>query len=406
MKPTKLPLKKNYYELKRNMLTTFLTALSIFCVFLPLSPAVLVSTTYGKVEGLTASYSNVSAPFKSVSKFLGVPFAAPPIGKLRFEAPQPPKVWKPNTLPTKKHGDLCWQGPDLEFLAKLFIGNFSYNEDCLYLDVYTPNVSSSLPVMVYIHGGGYQGGTSATFPGDILALHGVVVVVIQYRLGPFGFLTTGDSAAPGNFGMLDQVEALKWVRDNIENFGGNPSKVTIFGVSAGGSSVSLHLMSPLSQGLFHQVIAESGVDLSPFAIQPVSLGLHHANKLAQKLGCSTSDHNSMAACMREKKASDVQKASETINYRFVDYLQWAPVVDKLFLHDTPQNLRKKGNFKNATMMISFNSHEAGGTLGLIAKRSFGMMESLDNGVNPSFFKRFLSELAHARNDGYVDIYCF
>ena len=85
-----------------------------------------------------------------------------------------------------------------------------------------------------------------------------------------GFLTTGDTAAPGNFGMLDQVEALKWVQDNIENFGGNPNKVTIFGVSAGGSSVSLHLLSPLSKGLFHQAITESGVDLSPFAIQPTS----------------------------------------------------------------------------------------------------------------------------------------
>ena len=376
------------------------TKFFIFCTFSPVVQSVIVSTKYGEIEGLVASYPNVSAPFESVSKFLGVPFASPPIRELRLRPPQRPKVWKPNVLQAKKYGNLCIQPKRDEWLFKIYVQNFSYSEDCLYLDIYTPTeLNARLPVLFYIHGGAYETGASLMYPSDILALQGVVVVVIQYRLGPFGFLTTGDSAAPGNFGMLDQVEALKWVRDNIENFGGNPSKVTIFGVSAGGSSVSLHLMSPLSQGLFHQVIAESGVDLSPFAIQPVSLGLHHANKLAQKLGCSTSDHNSMAACMREKKASDVQKASETINYRFVDSLQWAPVVDKLFLHDTPQNLRKKGNFKNATMMISFNSHEAGGTLGLIAKRSFGMMESLDNGVNPSFFKRFLSELAHARNDG-------
>ena len=128
----------------------------------------------------------------------------------------------------------------------------------MYLDVYTPNVSLSLPLMVYIHGGGYDVGTAATSPSDILALQGVVVVVIQYRLGPFGFLTTGDSAAPENLGMLDQVEALKWVKENIENFDGNPGKVTIFGESAGGTSVSLHLLSPLSQDLFHQVIAEVG----------------------------------------------------------------------------------------------------------------------------------------------------
>ena len=181
--------------------------------------------------------------------------------------------------------------------------------------------------MVYIHGGGYQGGTSVTFPGDMLALQGVVVVVIQYRLGPFGFLTTGDSAAPGNLGMLDQVKALKWVRDNVKNFGGNPGKVTIFGVSAGGSSVSLHLLSPLSKGLFHRVIAESGVDLSPFAIQPISFGLRYGKELAKKLSCPTGDHKAMVACIREKKSVGHQKASEKLNYRFVDHVLWAPVVD-------------------------------------------------------------------------------
>ena len=137
--------------------------------------------------------------------------------------------------------------------------------------------------MVYIHGGGYELGSALPWPGDILALQGLVVVVIQYRLGPFGFLTTGDSASPGNFGMLDQVEALKWVKENIENFGGNPNKVTIFGESAGATSVSLHLMSPLSQGLFHRAIAESGVDLCSWAIQPTSFGVNYAKELSQKL---------------------------------------------------------------------------------------------------------------------------
>ena len=252
-------------------LTVLLTTFLIFCVCLPLVPSVIVTTKYGNIEGLTASYPNATGPFKSVSKFLGVPYAAPPIGKLRFKAPQPPQEWKPNTRPAKTHGNICWQSDTFEELVKMFTPSFKYSEDCLYLDIYTPDVGSSLPVMVYIHGGGYEGGNAILFPSDVLALHGLVVVVIQYRLGPFGFLTTGDSAAPGNFGMLDQVEALKWINKNIVNFGGNPGKVTIFGESAGGTSVSLHLLSPLSKDLFHQAIAESGVDLSPFAIQPTSV---------------------------------------------------------------------------------------------------------------------------------------
>ena len=252
---------------------------SILCVLLPLVIAVRVTTNYGDIEGLVSSYPNSSFTYRSVSKFLGIPFAAAPIGELRLKPPKEPVAWKPNVRQAKKHGNICMQKKTYEFFVRMFIQNFTYSEDCLYLDIYTPNVTLSLPVMFYIHGGGYVYRTAITFPSDLLALHGVMVVVIQYRLGPFGFLTTGDSAAPGNFGMLDQVAALQWVKDNIKGFGGDPDKVTIFGLSAGGTSVSLHLLSPLSEGLFHQAIAESGVDLSPFAVQPVSFGLRFANEL-------------------------------------------------------------------------------------------------------------------------------
>ena len=158
--------------------------------------------------------------------------------------------------------------------------NITYSEDCLFLDVYTPNVSLSLPVIIYIHSGAYTGGHSVAFPSDILALHGVVVVVIQYRLGPFGFFMTEDSSAPGNLGLLDQVVALKWVKENIENFGGDPNEITLLGESAGGSSVNFHIMSPPSNDLFHQAIAESCVDLYPWAIQPSSYGIRLAKELA------------------------------------------------------------------------------------------------------------------------------
>ena len=384
------------------MLSTLLVRLSIFsvfCAFLPLVKSVTVSTKYGNIQGLVTSYPNASGPFRSVSKFLGVPFAAPPTGELRLKPPQPPIAWKPKVWQATKHASICWQSKLFEFYFKMFTPVFSYSEDCLYLNVFSPDVSLSLPVMVYIHGGAYEYGTAITSPSDFLALHGVVVVVIQYRLGPFGFLTTGDSAAPGNFGMLDQVQALKWVKENIEHFGGDPSKVTIFGLSAGATSVTLHLLSPLSKGLFHQAIAESGVDLSPFAIQPVSFGLRFAKELAEKLDCTTSDHSAMITCIREKQDTEIQKASDSITYHFYDYLRWAPVVDNHFLLDTPRNLRSKGDFKKAKLMISFNSQEGGSSVGLFANSSFGMAVSVDNGVSPSFFKEFITKFAHGRNPG-------
>ena len=380
------------------MLSTFLLT-SAFCAVLPLVHSITVSTKYGDIEGLVAPYPDADGPYKSVSKFFGVPFAAPPIGKLRLKPPQPPQEWKPQVRQAKTHGDICWQSNAFEFYIKIFTPVFSYSDDCLYLDVYTPNVNLRLPVMVYIHGGGYEGGTSRILPGDILALHGVVVVVIQYRLGPFGFLTTGDSAAPGNFGMLDQVEALKWIKENIENFGGDPSKVTIFGESAGATSVTLHLLSPLSEGLFHQAIAESGVDLSPFAVQNVSFGLRFTKELAEKLDCTTSDHSVMVDCIRDKRDTDIQKASDSINYRYYDDLRWAPVVDNHFLLDTPRNLRKKGDFKKVKLMISFNSNEGATSLGLMAKSSFDLTDSVDDGVSFSIFKGFVTQLAYARASG-------
>ena len=384
-----------------SLLEMLLTTTLLWAIF-PTIQLMTVSTKYGDLEGLIDSYPNPFTLFTSVIKFLGVPFAAPPIGNLRFKAPLPPNEWKPTVRQAKVLGKICWQDKTNEFLDKLFNENFIYSEDCLYLNVYTPNVSQSFPVMVYIHVGGYELGSALPWPGDILALLGLVVVVIQYRLGPFGFLTTGDSASPGNFGMLDQVEALKWVKENIENFGGNPNKVTIFGESAGATSVSLHLMLPLSQGLFHRVIAESGVDLCSWAIQPTSFGVNYAKDLSQKLNCPVGNHDAMVNCIREKGAADIQNASKSTNsYGPVDYLQWAPVVDKNFLHDTPQKLRGKGDFKRVPLMIGFTRNESADSLETMAEKFFGLTESVDNGVSPVYFKTFIAKLSQALNSRLI-----
>ena len=292
--------------------TELLLCLSLFFVLMPLVTPIRVSTGYGEVEGLQESYPNSSFTYKSVTKFLGFPFATPPVGDLRMKAPKEPASWKPNVRPAKQHGNICVQKKTLEFQVPMFPQNFTYSEDCLYLDVYSQNVSQDLPVMVYIHGGAYEYGTAIWHRGDYLALQDVVVVVIQHRLGAFGFLTIGDSAAPGNYGTLDQVAALKWVKGNIVNFGGDPGKVTIFGLSAGGTSVSLHSLSPLSKGLFHQVIRESVVDLSPFAIQPTSAGLRFASELAENLNRPKSDHSEIMACIRQKETKEIEDALHRI----------------------------------------------------------------------------------------------
>ncbi|PIO25074.1 hypothetical protein AB205_0164110, partial [Aquarana catesbeiana] len=197
----------------------------------------LVGTRYGKLHGKTVTVKETD---RQVHAFYGVPFAKPPVGPLRFAASGPPESW--NGLPPT-------------------------SEDCLYLNVFTPadrGQNAKLPVMVFIHGGGLIMGGAMMFEGSALsAYENVIIVSIQYRLGIMGFLSSGDSQAPGNYGFLDQVEALRWVQENIANFGGDPDSVTIFGESAGGVSVSALVLSPLAKGLFHRAIAESGVAILP-----------------------------------------------------------------------------------------------------------------------------------------------
>ncbi len=220
-----------------------------------------VKTQQGKIQGKTINDGKVRA-------FLGLPYAAPPVGDLRWKAPEAASAWKGSRDATK-FGAHCAQGRVFEDMVFQDSGP---SEDCLFLNVYTPaNITSKskLPVMFWIHGGGYSGGASSEprHNGDFLPLHGVVLVTINYRLGVFGFLATSDMAkeangSAGNYGLLDMVAALRWVNANIKNFGGDPSNVTIFGESAGSFAVSTLIASPMAQGLFEKGIGESGAAFS------------------------------------------------------------------------------------------------------------------------------------------------
>jgi para-nitrobenzyl esterase len=216
-----------------------------------------VKTDQGKVQGKTINDGKVRA-------FLGLPYAAPPVGDLRWKAPEPVAKWK-DTRDATKFGAHCAQG---RVFDDMVFQDSGPSEDCLFLNVYVPanaTDKSKLPVMFWIHGGGYAGGASSEprHNGDFLPLKGVVLVTINYRLGVFGFLVTDELAkeangSAGNYGLMDMVAALQWVNANIKSFGGDPGNVTIFGESAGSFAVSTLMASPMAQGLFHRAIGESG----------------------------------------------------------------------------------------------------------------------------------------------------
>ncbi|OXB61788.1 hypothetical protein ASZ78_004061 [Callipepla squamata] len=223
-----------------------------------------VVTKYGTVRGYQI---RVNAAERSVNVFLGLPFAKPPVGPLRFSEPQPPEPWR-GVRDATSYPPMCLQNKVIGQFASDVTTNrkkkvhLQMSEDCLYLNIYTPVSTGSqeqLPVFVWIHGGGLVLGAASTYDGSALAaFDNVVVVTIQYRLGIVGYFSTGDKHARGNWGYLDQVAALQWIQENIVHFGGDPGSVTIGGGSAGGISVSALILSPLAKGLFHRAISESG----------------------------------------------------------------------------------------------------------------------------------------------------
>ncbi|KAM9377873.1 pyrethroid hydrolase Ces2e-like [Pholidichthys leucotaenia] len=229
------------------------------------------------------------------------------------------------------------------------------SEDCLYLNIYTPANrahDAKLPVMVWIHGGAFVVGSASLFDGSALAAYqDAVVVVIQYRLGYLGFISTGDENISGNFGLLDQIEALRWVQQHIHNFGGNEDSVTIFGESAGGVSVSLLLLSPLSNGLFHHAIAESGT-----AAMDVLVGfnpLPMAQAAANASGCGLENTKEMGDCLRNHDIKTIVAFYEDRNFRF-------PInVDGHFLTKPVDELFRNHELLTVPFMTGVNNDEGG-----------------------------------------------
>ena len=308
--------------------------------------AAQVKTAAGPVEGTTSADSRVRV-------FKGIPFAAPPAGEARWKAPAPAAPW----TAVKKavaFGPRCPQGRifgDMVFRDEM-------SEDCLYLNVWTPaaNAGQKLPVMFWIHGGGFQAG-SASEPrqdGEQLARKGVVVVSANHRLGVFGFLAhpalTQESGrnASGNYGLLDQVAALQWVHDNIAAFGGDPANVTIFGESAGSFAVSALVVSPLTKGLVHKAIGESGAFFAlgggPLGTRLLAAGEEQGAKFASGLGAAD------LAALRAKTTDEVLQAALKG--------QWfAPIVDGHVLPKSAADIYAAGTHNHVPLLAGWNADE-------------------------------------------------
>ncbi|XP_069312766.1 cocaine esterase-like isoform X2 [Eulemur rufifrons] len=313
------------------------------------------TTRTGQVRG---SLVHVRGTDVGVHTFLGIPFAKPPLGPLRFAPPEPPESWS-GVRDGTSHPAMCLQNISITNEESLYLFNVTMpsiptSEDCLYLSIYTPahaHEGSHLPVMVWIHGGGLVVGMASMYDGSTLAaFEDVVVVTIQYRLGVLGFFSTGDKHATGNWGYLDQVAALRWVQQNIAHFGGNPDRVTIFGESAGGISVSSHVLSPMSQGLFHGAIMESGVALLPGLIANSSDMV--SRMVANLSACDRVDSKALVDCLRGKSEEEIL----AINKAF----QIIPgVVDGAFLPRHPQELLASADFQPVPSIIGINNDEYG-----------------------------------------------
>lgn len=297
-----------------------------------------VSTNSGQLSGA----AGLSKP--AIRVFKGIPYARPPVGSLRWKPPQPPAAWSGVRAATE-FGHNCVQLPYPE-TSLYYQPPKPMSEDCLYLNVWTGAraASEARPVMVWIHGGAFTrgSGSNPTYDGEFLASKGVVVVTVNYRLGIFGFLAhpeltrESDAHASGNYALLDIVQALRWVKQNIAAFGGDPNRVTIFGESAGSFAVNLLQASPLARGLFHRAIGQSGANFGPGRTPPLATAEAEGAKLSASL-----------AELRARPASELLKTGGSFR----------PVVDRWVLPADVSSIFARGLQNDVPLLAGYNKDE-------------------------------------------------
>jgi len=342
--PLKEKMNNSQFTIHNSQFTMFEDSDAIVMVADAQEPLLRTHVETGDVEGVLE---------EGLAVYKAIPYAAPPVGNLRWKAPQPAKAWE-GVRKCDTFGPLPPQPTRPGRTAEMM------SEDCLYLGIATPAKSANekLPVMVWIHGGGFQ---TEHYGGDLwslLAQRGVVIVSVEYRTGALGFMAHPELAKEdedghaGNYGLLDQIYALQWVQRNIANFGGDPSKVTIFGESAGAISCSMLCASPLAKGLFHGCISQSGGSFAPWSDAPRSIGLDASQRGAEQQGLAFQKHLKKKS-LKELRAMDAMALCDG-NVGFSGF--W-PCVDGYVICDDQYRLYERGEYNDVPVIVMTNSDE-------------------------------------------------
>ena len=352
---------------------------TVRCFLIP-PGKVSVNTSVGEIVGFT-TILNIKGSHKILNTFLGIPYAEPPTGTRRFRKPVPKAVFT-SSIDASKYGPACYQ--ILEGQKSLH--NVSYSEDCLHLNIFAPGQRPSkgrYPVMIYIHGGGFIQGYSNGYEAGYFSLSGeVIVVTINYRLNVFGFLSTGDHNYVGNYALWDQHLAIKWVYNNIQAFGGDPTRITLFGQSAGAACVTYQASYPGNRGLIQRAVAESGSFAGPWAL----LKRNDAQKITRQFaivsGCLRNDSHGTVSCLQSKPAKEIKAIMDGSVYQ-EGFYTWKPVVDNEFVLGDPKALltnhsssrEAESMFLNVDLIIGVNS-----------KEGFSDFPTIDENSNITFTK--------------------
>ncbi|KAL1140509.1 hypothetical protein AAG570_000439 [Ranatra chinensis] len=334
------------------------------CIF-GLQALSILATDYPKVilkQGPLSGLYEKSANGRRFSSFYGVPYAKPPVGQYRFQDAEPAEPWV-GTFNASIKPSVCLQYDYFQYQTSNAVNG---EEDCLYANVFSPKSYSHgsgdqlLNVIVFIHGGAFMFANGASFAPYFIMDKNVVLVTFNYRLGPLGFLSTEDEVIIGNYGMKDQVLLLKWVRDNIISFGGDPNRVTITGLSAGGSSVHYHMLSKKSKGLFRSAVAMSGTALNPWA--QTEGAREKAFRLGSVLGCHVTESLQLLSCLRDRPARHIVYHSRIfMPWAYQPFSPFGPVIEKpgpnAFIDAQPIDIIRNGVPNDVPLLLSHTSHE-------------------------------------------------
>ncbi|XP_013383940.2 acetylcholinesterase isoform X2 [Lingula anatina] len=316
----------------------------------------LVQTNNGAVRGKVIQ----TPEGRYVQRYLGIPFAKPPVGQLRFADPMPADAWQ-TEYEAFEYGNSCIQFLDETYGdfkgSNMWNAQNTLSEDCLYMNIWVPHPRpKDATVMVWIYGGGFYGGSSAlsVYDGQVLAGHtNVIVVSFNYRTGSLGFLSTGDGRIKGNFGLKDQVLALEWINQNIKAFGGNPEDVTLFGESAGAASIGFHLLYPKSSNYFKRGILQSGSPTAFWALMSAEQAKKRSQDFFNSLKCP--NDAKILDCLRAKPTNDILN-NEWVDARFLVF-PWAPVVDGEVVPLHPDRMLELGLFQRKDILAGVNKDE-------------------------------------------------